>query len=105
MAVAFAIIEALWLHNLRNDLHVPINTITIMCDNHGALKLLKHPIAFVHSKHIDDMYYFAHERVARRDVQFQYCNTDQPIIDCMTKALSANKFVFCHTCMNVCLIE
>jgi len=101
MAAASAIKEALWLRKLLNDLHDPVNTITILCDNQGALKLLKHPVASVRSKHIDIMHHFARERVARRDVQFQYCSTDQMIADCMTKALPESKFVFCRTGMGV----
>jgi len=67
----------------------------IYSDNQGAIKLLKHPVASVKSKHIDVIHHFARERVARKEVQFEYISTDLMIADCMTKALAASKFVFC----------
>ena len=65
MAAAAATKEALWLRNLMNDLRQTVSTVTIWADNQGAVKLLKNPITSLRSKHIDVIYHFARERVAR----------------------------------------
>ena len=70
-------------------------------DNQAALTLLKNPIASVRSKHIDIIYHFARERVARKEVKFDYCPTAKMIADIMTKALAEGKFVACCNGMGV----
>jgi hypothetical protein len=68
-------------------------TVNIYGDNQAALKLLKHPIASLRSKHIDVIYHFARERVARGEVKFEYISTDKMVADIMTKALPESKFI------------
>ena len=101
MAAAAAVKEALWLRVLMADFGKPIETLLINCDNQGAIRLLKNPIASARSKHIDVIYHFARERVARKEVAFQYCRTDENIADIMTKALPESKFVFCREGMGM----
>ena len=52
---------------------------------------MKHPIASQRSKHIDVIHHFARERVARKEVEFAYCRTDDMKADILTKALMARK--------------
>jgi len=101
MAAAGAVKEALWLRKLMGDFGIPIKTVKIYGDNQGAIKLLKHPIASARSKHIDVIYHFARERVARGEVTFEYISTERMVADGMTKALPENKFVFCREGMGV----
>jgi len=101
ISAAFAVKESLWLKKLLSELRVPCATMPIMCDNQGAIKLLKHAIASMRSKHIDVQYLFAREHVARGNVSFHYCSTESMIADCMTKPLPEKKFVFCRVGMGV----
>ncbi len=101
MSAASAVKEALWLRKLLPELHVTTSTVHILCDNQGAVKLLKHPIASVRSKHIDVLHHFARERVARGDVSFRYCPTANMVADCMTKSLPEQKFLYCIRAMGV----
>jgi hypothetical protein len=101
MAAAAAVKEALWLRKLLLDLGINAGTLKINCDNQGAIKLLKHPIASVRSKHIDVIHHFARERVARKEVVFDYIDTERMIADCMTKALPEGKFNVCRDGMGV----
>jgi hypothetical protein len=82
MAAAAAIKEALWLRKLLRVFDYDNDCIKIYGDNQSALKLLKHPIASVRSKHIDIIYNFARERVARKEVKFEYISTDNMVADC-----------------------
>ena len=95
MAAAHAVKEALWLRKLLADLGKSTTTVQLWGDNQAALKLLKHPIASNRSKHIDVIYHFARERVARGEVVFSYCPTDRMIADCLTKAVPEQQFGVC----------
>jgi hypothetical protein len=102
MAAAAAVKEALWLRKLLADLGKPsLEPMEIKCDNQSAIKLLKHPIASVRSKHIDVVYHFARERVARKEVIFSYCSTGEMIADCLTKALPPQAYVRCRDGLGV----
>jgi hypothetical protein len=101
MAAAYAIKEALWLRTLLADLKLNADTITIRADNQSAIKLLKNPISSLRSKHIDVIYHFARERVARKDVTFQYVKTEHMVADILTKAIAETKFTFCRSGMGV----
>jgi hypothetical protein len=87
--------EALWFRKLASDIGMEMDTVTILGDNQGAVKLLKHPIASQRSKHIDVLHHFARERVARKDVEFVYCPTREMAADLLTKAVPAGKFKKC----------
>ena len=101
MAAAQAVKEALWLRKLIMEIELQFGTMRIYSDNQGAIKLLKHPVASVRSKHIDVIHHLARERVARKEFQFEYISTDLMVADCITKALAASKFVFCCKGMGI----
>ena len=100
MAAASAIKEGLWLRKLFNDLGLT-TTIIINADNQSAIKLLKNPVFSMRSKHIDVVYHFARERVARGEVSFKYIRTDNMVADSLTKAVPAYKFAYCRSGMGV----
>ena len=101
MAAAYAIKEGLWLRTLLSEIGLDASTIPIKADNQGAIKLLKNPVFSMRSKHIDIIYHFARERVARKDVIFKYIPTDQMVADALTKPLPQAKFVYCRTQMGI----
>lgn len=98
MSAAFATKEALWLKKLCLDLGLKQAEVKIWCDNQGAVKLTKHPIASQRSKHIDVTHHFVRERVLRKEVTFEYCPTEVMAADFLTKAVAPNKF---ETCCNL----
>ncbi|KAJ9511553.1 hypothetical protein QJQ45_003573 [Haematococcus lacustris] len=91
MAACSAVKEGLWLRKLMQDLQLPGDCTSILCDNQAALQLLHNPIASARAKHINVHHHFARERVARGEVSFSYCST---VADIMTKPLSLVKFSF-----------
>ena len=102
MAAAHAVKEALWLRKLLADYSLGLTEpLPIKCDNQAALSLLKHPIASARSKHIDVIYHFARERVARNEIEFSYCRTNEMIADCLTKAIQAPVLDMCRKGMGV----
>ena len=87
--------EALWLKKLQIDFSITVGAMPSSRDSQGALKLLKHPIATIRSKHIDVSHQFARERVSRKEVCFASCSTDEMVADCFTKPLPVSKFRLC----------
>ena len=101
MAAGSAVKEALWLRKLLPVFGIKGTTVKIMCDNQGAIKLLKHPIASIRSKHIDVLHHFARERVARGEVEFEYCKSADMAADSLTKAVPAGRVVKCRELMGM----
>jgi Reverse transcriptase (RNA-dependent DNA polymerase) len=101
MAAASAVKEALWLRKLFAAFGMDVTPVRMFCDNQAALKLIKHPIASMRSKHIDVQHHFVRERVARGEVVFEYCRSGDMVADCLTKALSVSMFSNCLAGMGV----
>jgi ribonuclease HI len=97
MGAAFATKEALWLKKLCGDLALDSKTVRIGCDNQGAIKLSKHPIARQRSKHINVNHYFIRERVMRQEIEFMYVSIERQAADFLTKPVSGEKFALCRT--------
>jgi hypothetical protein len=66
--------------------------VLIYCDSQAALKLLVNPVVSQRSKHIDVLN-FARERVATREVRYEYCRTECKTADNLTKAVFEHKFL------------
>lgn len=94
MAAAAAVKEALWLRSLLTEFGFKNITLPIRADNQGAIKLLKNPVFSQRSKHIDVIYHFARERVALKDVSFDYIPTAEMLADALTKAVPKVKLDF-----------
>lgn len=88
------------MRKLLSDMHLD-TSIVIKADNQSALKLLKNPVLSMRSKHIDVVYQFARERVARGEIAFEYIRTDIMVADTLTKPVPASKHEFCRTEMGV----
>lgn len=93
--------EGLWLRTLLCELGLEISTVTICADNQSAIKLLKNPVFSMRSKHIDVIFHFARERVARKDVNFKYIPTTEMVADGLTKPLPSVKLNYCRTEMGI----
>ena len=73
-----------------------VATVGIFADNQGAIKLVKNPVVSNRSKHIDVVYHFARERVARKDVKIAYVKTNDMLADMLTKPVEKAKLDLCN---------
>ena len=101
MAAAAAVKEALWLRKLFVAFGMNVTPVHMFSDNQAAIKLIKHPIASLRSKHIDVQHHFVRERAARGEVLFEYCSSGDMVADCMTKPLTVSRFSKCLAGMGV----
>ena len=96
IAMAAAVREALWLRQLLKDLAMVVDTVDIFADNQSAIKLVKNPVVSNRSKHIDVVYHFARERVARKEVKIAYVKTNDMLADMLTKPVEKAKLDLCN---------
>jgi len=85
--------EALWLRSFVKEIREERNgTLTINCDNQGAIALAKDNKFHSRTKHIDLRYHFIREAVEDKKISVNYIPTDDNISDIFTKPLSKQKF-------------
>jgi hypothetical protein len=87
MAAAAAVKEALWLKTLIAELDWGTGCIEVQGDNQAAMHILQNPVVSQRAKHIDVVHLFVRERVARGEVKFAYCSSENNVADIFTKAL------------------
>ena len=91
--VANAAAECCWLRHLLGELHVPVDTATIIyCDNVSAVYLSENPVHHGRTKHVELDVHFVREKVAVGDVRVLHVPTRQQLADIMTKGLSSALF-------------
>ena len=69
-----------------------IQSMTLYCDDSGAVANSKEPRSHKHSKHIERRYHLIREIVARRDMEAKQISTHDNIIEPFTKTLSIRVF-------------
>lgn len=105
MAASYAAKEAMWLRKLAMDLNLKCETTLIYGDNQAAITLVKNPISSMRSKHIDVMYHFTRELVARNEIEFRYISTTEMVADALTKAVPEGKHRACMKGMGITEIK
>jgi hypothetical protein len=93
MASTQATKEAIWMTKLMKKLGYmkEKKAMVIRCDNQGAISLTKNPTQHVQTKHIDVQHHFVREQVENGEVTFEYCSTEDMVVDVLTKALSKER--------------
>ena len=85
--------EALWLRVLLDGTGFKQdNATTIFEDNQGAIALAKNPTHHSRTKHIDIKYHYVREAVSTKEINLEYCPTQDMIADSLTKGLPRPQF-------------
>ncbi|TYK27801.1 gag/pol protein [Cucumis melo var. makuwa] len=87
--------EAVWLRKFLTDLEIVPNmhlSITLYCDNSGAVANSREPRSHKREKHIERKYHLIKEIVHRGDVIATQISSEQNIVDPFTKVLTAKVF-------------
>ncbi|GJT25102.1 hypothetical protein Tco_0895039 [Tanacetum coccineum] len=77
MALKEAVKEAIWLRGLLEELGVKLNTVTVNCDNQGAIYLSQNHVFHERTKHINVRYHFIREVLKAKTVEVLF-NTPYP---------------------------
>lgn len=93
-----------WLQKLIRQLfphllHLPS---TVYCDNQSAITLATTDNYHVHTKHLDNRYYFIRDLIAKDVIKLTYCPTEDMLADMFTKALPKWKVVAHNSALGLC---
>jgi hypothetical protein len=100
--VANGVVEAYWLRQLRQELHVPLTMSTLIyCDNVSAIYLSTNPIQHQHMKHVEIDLHFVWEHVATSDVHVLHMPMMSQFTDIFTKGLPTSLFSEFRSSLNI----
>ena len=106
IAAAACACQAVWLRRILETLgHTQSNSTTVYYDNNSAIKLAKNPVMHGRSKHIDVHFHFLRELTKDGTVQLVHCNTQEQVVDVMTKPLKLDAFVKLRNLLGVCSLS
>jgi hypothetical protein len=89
--------QAVWLRRILSDLgEEQFEPTEIYCDSRSAVILARNPVYHGRSKHIEIKHHYIRELLEKGEVRLENCNTEEQIVDLMTKSLSLKKHeAFC----------
>lgn len=95
MAAAEATKKAIWLKGLISEIKGKTEDVTVYGDNQSAIHLIKNPMFHERTKHIDIIYHFIRDVVAKGQMIVKKIDTDDNPADVLTKVLPGPKFKYC----------
>lgn len=101
IAAAAAAREALWLRKLLDDLRQAPGAPQLLCDNQGAIRLAQSAGGTTRSKHIDVVYNFLRDRIARAELTIAFVGTSGMMADILTKPLATTALATCSFCLGL----
>ena len=85
--------EAVWLRSLLSEiLGVSNGSTPLLCDNEGAIRLVKNPEFHQRTKHIDIKYHFIREKHQDKEIEIVYTSTENQLADLFTKPRPTPRF-------------
>lgn len=84
--------QILWMTQQLKDYGVIAQEVSIKCDNTSAIAITHNPVLYSRTKHIDIKYHFIRYHVEKKDISLEYINTDDQLVDILTKPLSKGRF-------------
>lgn len=92
ISMAEAANDAKWLRQLLNEMHVEINSSTVIYeDNQSCIDLVRDSKFSYKTKHIDTKYKMIRDIVKKKIIRCEYCPTEEMVADLLTKPLPAIK--------------
>lgn len=70
-------------------------------DNQGAIKLAENDAYRPRTKHIDVKYHALREKIENKTIILDFVETSMNMADSLTKAVYADKHIFCRTQMGL----
>jgi hypothetical protein len=100
--IANAVVETSWLRQLLQELHQPIQKVTLIyCDNISVVYLFTNLIQHQHTKHIEIDLHFIRDKVAAGTVHVLHVPTTLQYVNIFIKGLSSSVFCEFRSSLNV----
>jgi hypothetical protein len=102
IAVAEVTSQAIWLRRILEEMgEIQDESSIIYCDNKSTIAITKNPLHHSRTKHIAIKYHFIRQPEATKQIQLEYCTTEDQIADIFTKALPRSRFELLRTMLGV----
>jgi histone deacetylase 1/2 len=85
--------ELLWIQSLLTDLHIPIHTPVLLCDNISAVMIAHNHVLHARTKHLELDIHFVRERVLAKAPSIHHVPGVDQIADALTKPLPTSRFL------------
>ena len=92
MVVSSCCSQLLWMKHQMVDYNLLYDHIPLLCDNMSAINLTKNPIQQSRTKHIEIRHHFISEHVQKSNIEVCFVNTENQLIDILTKPLLEERF-------------
>ncbi|GJR83097.1 copia protein [Tanacetum coccineum] len=84
--------QALWMKQALIDYDVRLDDVPITCDNKGAIDLIKNPVQYSRTKHIEIHHHFLRDSVQKGHISIKKVSSVDNIADILTKPLKSESF-------------
>ncbi|XP_050888779.1 uncharacterized mitochondrial protein AtMg00810 [Lathyrus oleraceus] len=84
--------QILWLKQQLCDYRLDLGCIPLRCDNTSAINITKNPVMHLRTKHIDIRHHFLRDHVLKGDVEVNFVDTHNQLVDIFTKPLAKEPF-------------
>jgi hypothetical protein len=96
------VVEACWLRQLLQELHVPLRKSTLIyCDNVNIVYLSTNPIQHQRMEHVEINLHFVRERVTIGDVRVLHVPMTSQFTDIFMKGLPTSVFLEFWSSLNI----
>ena len=94
VAMSKAIVSAIAMSQLLQEMQLPQETVQVFCDNTAALAISQEDKAHMRTRAIKVRYHHIRDEIASKQVSVHYLKTDEMPADLMTKNLAPKPFVY-----------
>jgi hypothetical protein len=102
-ALANTAAELQWLQFLAAKIGLHLSqSPTLWCDNIGATYLSSNPVFHARTKHIEIGFHFVRDLISKKKLTVNFLSSCDQLADLLTKPLSAARFNFLCSNLNVC---
>eukprot|EP00268_Persea_americana_P008859 TRINITY_DN13467_c1_g2_i1.p1 TRINITY_DN13467_c1_g2~~TRINITY_DN13467_c1_g2_i1.p1 ORF type:complete len:401 (+),score=79.48 TRINITY_DN13467_c1_g2_i1:1121-2323(+) len=101
IALAATSCQARWLRWILEELNHEQGAIKLFCDNKSDISLSKNPVFHGKSEHIKIKYHFIRELAKDKEVEVNYCKSQDQVADLFTKPLKKDLFIKMKTLLGV----
>jgi hypothetical protein len=101
MAATEASKEVLWVKDFLWELGMGQGTVVVYSDNQSSIKVMRNPVGHGRMKHIELQAYFVRDLIAKKQLEFVYCPTEEMVADSLTKAVPREKILLCNKWMGL----
>eukprot|EP00253_Pinus_taeda_P029763 PITA_29763 len=93
VAATTAACQTVWIRRMLRSLSQEQAKATVVfCDNSSAISLSKNSVFHKRTKHIDTRFHYIRELVNNGEIVLQHCNTQEQVVDILTKPLGQKNF-------------